>query len=177
MKKLLILSPLLALFSCTSSRVEQATVKSLDLNQYQGEWHEIGRLPNRFEKDLIAAKATYSLRTTGDLRVENNGKKANGKTTNIIGTATQPDPSDPGKLKVRFNPFPANLFAGDYWILAVTPDYRQALIGSPKQNFLWFLSKDATDQKNNFEDLIKKADALGYPTAEVYWNPARVGAE
>ncbi|GHC43906.1 lipocalin family protein [Roseibacillus persicicus] len=177
MKSLLIL-PLLAiatiLTSCGGSGIEQPTVVRLEPAKYAGEWHEVGRLPNRFEKDLVAAKATYALQKDGSLKVTNDGLKADGEKTSIEGAATVPDPKQPGRLKVRFDPFPASLFAGDYWVLALTDDYRKALVGSPNQNFLWVLSKNAKDTKDDFAPFLKIAADLGYATGDIYWNPKRM---
>lgn len=52
---------------------EQPGSKSpLDLNRYVGRWHEIARLPNRFEKKCAGSvTATYNLRTDGKIEVVN----------------------------------------------------------------------------------------------------------
>lgn len=161
------------LASC-GGRVEQATIAKINTAQYAGKWHEIGRLPNRFERDLVAATATYTARPDGSLTVRNDGLKSTGKRSGIQGVATQPDANDPGKLKVRFNPFPANLFAGDYWILKLNAGNTRALVGSPNQKYLWFLSKDESSQREDFADYLQTAETLGYETAEVFWNPKRL---
>jgi len=173
----ILLLPLLALtvfLTSCGTRVEQPTVIRLDSSKYAGEWHEIGRLPNRFEKDVVAAKATYEVKKTAGLSVKNEGLKSNGEKTQILGEATQPDPKQPGRLKVRFNTFPANLFAGDYWVLALSQDYTRAMIGSPNQKYLWFLSKRKGSQKKNFADFLKTAEKLGYDSSQVIWNPKRI---
>ena len=76
---------------------------------YAGEWHEIARLPNTFERGLVAARATYSINPDGSLKVVNEGLKENGKITSIEGSARFTNPQEPGRLKVRFNRFPASL--------------------------------------------------------------------
>ncbi len=43
--------------SCSTSSNPPATIATLDKTRYAGEWHEIARLLNPFEKDLVAAKA------------------------------------------------------------------------------------------------------------------------
>ena len=173
MKPLLLLCTIFFLHSCGKD-IEQPTVTQLDSKQYAGLWHEIGRLPNRFEKDVVAATATYGVNSDGSFSVKNNGLKSNGERTEIEGAATQPDSKEPGKLKVRFDRFPANLFAGDYWIISLSQDYTRAMVGSPDQKFLWFLSKSASSKKGDFTDFLKTADDLGYQTSEVFWNPKRL---
>ncbi len=79
--------------------------------------HEIGRLPNTSKKDSSAAKANYGLNPDGTISVRNDGLKETGETTSMKGTAKPDDSGEPGRLLVRFDRFPANLFAGDYWIM------------------------------------------------------------
>jgi len=48
------------------------------------------------------------------------------------------------KLKVRFAPSILSflLFVwGDYWIIALAPDYSYAVIGEPARKYLWVLSR------------------------------------
>lgn len=170
------LTLLLVLFyvSCSSSTPTPPTVTKLDKSRYAGEWHEIARLPNQFEKDLVAAKATYGVNPDGTISVRNDGLKSDGETTSIEGTAKPAEAGDPGKLLVRFDRFPANLFAGDYWILDVNENYTRALVGSPDKKFLWLLSKNPADKRENFTTQISKASTLGYDTEKLYFNPKRI---
>lgn len=168
---------LTAILTSCSPRVMQPTVTKLDPVKYSGKWHEIGRLPNRFENNVVAAKASYSrqkLDPKNTLSLLNEGLKKNGKRTSITGKVTQPDPIRPGKLKVRFDEFPANLFAGDYWVLGLSQDYTRALVGSPNRKYLWFLSKREKSTKANFKDFLKTAEKLGYDTKSIEWNPKRL---
>jgi len=87
------------LVSCSQSPPPLETVQDLDLNRYDGEWHEIARLPNRFEQGLVAAKATYGVGLNGPLSIRNEGLKANGQMSTITGSANV---VGKGKLKVRF---------------------------------------------------------------------------
>jgi lipocalin len=92
----------------------------------------------------------------------------------IEGIARFANLQEPGKLKVRFNRFPANLFEGDYWILDLNPDYTRALVGSPNRKFLWLLSKNPNDQKLDFKEFIQKANELNFQTEPLYFNPKRI---
>ena len=121
MKLLVFLIAPLFLASCSKSLPPIQTVQNFDLNRYDGEWHELARLPNRFERDLIAAKATYGVGLEGPVRILNEGLKSNGEPTRITGSAKL---VGDGKLEVRFDPFPANLFPGDYWVLWIDEELR-----------------------------------------------------
>ena len=172
MRLLVLLSILTGLLaSCSSSHPPLQTVQNFQLERYDGEWHEIARLPNRFERGLIAAKATYGVGLDSPVSVRNRGLKENGETTEIEGSATVV--SD-GKLKVRFKPFPANLFAGDYWILWVNRPYTQAIVGTPSRKFLWLLSKDSTVTAADFTEPLQLMKAQGFQIEQLIENPKRL---
>lgn len=160
--------------SCSPQAPAPQTVSKLDKDRYAGEWHEIARLPNTFEKGLVAATATYGVNRDGTISVRNDGLKEGGETTSIEGTAKPVKDGEPGKLEVRFDRFPANLFAGDYWILDVDSGYRRALVGSPDRKFLWLLSKNPSAKRSDFDRQIEKAEELGYDTSELFFNPKRI---
>jgi len=160
--------------SCASPQANQLTVRKFDTAKYSGEWHEIARLPNPFQKNLVAAKAIYKANPNGTISVRNEGLKDDGTRTSIAGTARQPEPGDTGKLLVRFDKFPANLFEGDYWILETNSSYTRALVGSPDKRFLWLLSKNPSDGRKEFPAQIQKAHELGYATSGLYFNPKRI---
>lgn len=100
--------------------------------------------------------------------------KKDGETTSITGTAKNAGEGEPGQLLVRFDRFPANLVAGDYWVLDVNENYTRALVGSPDKKFLWLLSKNSGDSRGDFSRQISKARTLGYATDSLYFNPQRV---
>ncbi|MEP2775283.1 MAG: lipocalin family protein [Luteolibacter sp.] len=160
--------------SCAPKPLDPPTVATLEKSRYAGQWHEIARLPNPFEKDIVAATATYGINPDGTFSVRNDGLKKDGTRTSITGTAKPADSSAPGKLLVRFDEFPANFFAGDYWILDVNPSYTRALVGSPDRKFLWFLSKNPADRQSDFKEQFIKATSLGYETGKVIFNPKRL---
>lgn len=132
---------LLLLISCssTSDQIPLETVNTLDLNRYLGSWYEIARYPHRFEKNLVAAKADYSLRDDGRIQVVNSALKQtlDGKPTQVKAIAWRNDENIPGALKVRF----FGLFTSDYLVFALDEDYQWALVGSNDRDFLWFLSR------------------------------------
>ncbi|MFT6861874.1 MAG: apolipoprotein D and lipocalin family protein [Akkermansiaceae bacterium] len=173
--KLLALAAFTALLvSCSQSHPPLETVRDLDLNRYDGEWHEVARLPNRFEQGLVAAKATYGVGLDGPLSIRNEGLKANGQMSTITGSANV---VGKGKLKVRFDPFPANLFAGDYWVLWINTSYTNAIVGSPDRKLLWLLSKDPQMLTEDFTEPLELMKAQGFAIEELIENPQRLEPE
>ena len=148
------------LFACRS-HPSQPTVKTLNLKKYMGTWYEIARFDHSFERGLAGVTATYSLREDGKIKVINEGYKGglNGKKSQAVGKAKQPNPDDPGKLKVSFFAF----FYADYWVLDLdTKHYTYAMIGSPSKKYLWILSRSPQLDPAIDQALRTKAAELGY---------------
>ena len=166
--------------ACSSHPVVKkplATVKNFESRKYAGQWHEIARLPNFFERDVVAARATYRVLPDGKISVFNEGLKANGRETSIRGAATPVGwtPDGEAKLKVRFHRFPASLFAGNYWILDLDDAHTKAIVGGPNRQFLWLLAKDPKTTPADFADGIARMKELGFAMESLIINPKRLG--
>ena len=62
------------------------TVDHVDLERYAGLWHEIAKIPNRFQKKCArATTAEYTLRDDGRITVLNRCVKADGETDSAEG--------------------------------------------------------------------------------------------
>jgi lipocalin/uncharacterized protein YbjT (DUF2867 family) len=116
----------------------------VDLNRYAGDWFEIARFPNRFQRQCVGdVRATYARRPDGRLDVVNRCRTAEGE-TEARGVARIADDRTFAKLKVRFAPAWLSwlpMVWADYWIIAVAPDYSWAVVGDPGGNYLWILAR------------------------------------
>lgn len=152
-------------WGCAAPKAPLPVVPSLDLQRYLGTWYEIARLPNSFESGLTCVTAHYALKPNGDIEVTNAGHKEDAKATvkTATGTAWQPNISEPSKLKVQFF-WP---FSGNYWIIALDPEYRFAMIGEPSRDYLWILSRTKILPKSTLEALLAQAYDQGFDTSRV----------
>ncbi|MDP4219861.1 MAG: lipocalin family protein [Bacteroidota bacterium] len=155
----------ISFWGCTSTKGDLAVVKSVDIQKYCGRWYEIMRLPNSFESGLICVTANYSIKENGDIKVVNSGHKINEVSTikTATGTAWVPNADEPTKLKVRFF-WP---FSGNYWIIALDPDYKFAMIGDPSRDYLWILARDKTLSEETIAGLLAQAKGQGFDVAKV----------
>ena len=142
--------------------IDNSTVSVFDVRRFMGKWYEIARYDHRFEKGMTHVAATYSLQENGSIKVKNEGYK-NGKHKEVEGRAKQPNPADPGKLKVSFFLW----FYSDYYVLDIDPDYRYVLIGSSSDKYLWIMSRDKTLSKEKQAELLDKLRVRGYDTEKL----------
>lgn len=148
------------------SKMERPIVKNVDLNRYIGTWYEIARFDHTFERNLVGVTATYTLLKNGKIQVLNQGylNTLDGKHKKAKGIAKRVDPKVGGHLKVSFfRPFYA-----DYFIMALDEQtYEWALVGSKSMNYLWILSRKPQLDPVVVNNLIKKAQDLGYDTGKL----------
>ncbi len=153
------LAALLALAGCaTTSQPPLPTVASVDLNRYLGTWHQVALIPNRFQSMCVAeTQAAYALEDDV-IRVTNRCRTASGEFESANGIATIVEGSNNAKLRVSF----FRPFYGDYWVLALDPDYRWVLVGEPGRRYGWVLARTPTLDKAVLDKLLDRAAELGY---------------
>src|SRR5512147_2865180 len=81
------------------------TVDRVDLDRYLGEWVEIARFPNRFQRTCAGdVRATYVRRADGRIDVINRCRTTDRSVIEARGVARVVDARTSAKLKVRFAP-------------------------------------------------------------------------
>lgn len=137
--------------------------EDVDLDRYLGLWYEVERLPSFFQRGCTGTTATYARGPDGGLRVVNRCFR-DGGWDEIAGRARRADEEgSAARLEVQFF-WP---FWGDYWILAVDPDYRWALVGTPDRDYLWLLSREPGLDADVRERLVERARTLGYDVSRL----------
>jgi apolipoprotein D and lipocalin family protein len=146
-------------------RSDLATIPSLDLPRYLGEWYEIAKFPNRFQRKCTGfTKATYTALPDGRVRVENRCRLADGSTDVAIGVARQVGAANSPRLKVRFAPALLSFIPmvwGDYWIIDLDKDYGLAAVSEPGRDYLWILSRTPTVSKPAYDALVARLSGQG----------------
>ena len=162
---------LVALSACTTSNetnlAPMSVVDKVDVARYLGTWHQVAWIPNSFQGDCVSnTKATYTL-DGADLRVQNQCIDAKGKTSEAIGVAKIVEGSNNAKLRVSF----FRPFYGNYWVLALDPDYKWVLVGEPKRKFGWVLARDTKLEPATLNQILDRAVGLGYNRADFKLSP------
>ena len=147
-------------------------VAEVDLERYEGTWHEIARLPNRFQRKCVGeVSATYTLVKDTELKVVNRCRLADGSFSEAEGLARLADPDGPpSKLEVRFAPrwlswLPA--VWGDYWILSLADDYAYVVVGTPDRDYLWILARQPVMDASTYDELVGAMGERGFPVDEL----------
>ena len=164
MKRIFLLAFVVSLFGAcdATDKVDNSTVKSVDLNRYLGSWYEIAKFDHAFEREIDYAMAKYSLRDDGKIDVLNTGIR-DGRARDAKGVAKLTN--TPGLFRVSF----FGPFFGDYRIMMLDSNYQYALIGGSNENFLWILSRTPELDDATKSLILSEADRRGYKTNRLIW--------
>ncbi len=142
-------------------------VEGFAADRYLGKWYEIARLNHRFEKDLEAVTAEYSLLSEGKIRVINRGySKEKGNWKEIAGHAKSVSDVSVGHLKVSFfGPFYASyiIFGLDH------RNYQYAFVSGYNTNYLWLLSREPKVSDFVRGEFIEAARMAGFSVKDLIW--------
>jgi len=155
----------LGLAGCLGVPQGAEPVRGFELDRYLGKWYEIARLDHPFERGLSNVTAQYSLREDGGVRVVNRGfKTADGEWEEADGKAYFVDDPSVGMLKVSF----FGPFYGAYNVIALDKqDYLWSLVVGPDTDYLWILSREPRLDKDIFDELVARANTLGFDTGQL----------
>ena len=146
------------------------TVEKVDLDRYLGDWYELARFPNRFQRSCLGdVRARYTLRADRRLDVLNQCRTA-GSGIEARGVARIVDARSSAKLKVRFAPAALSFLPfvwGDYWILGLADDYSWAVVGSPDRTYLWILARVPALADDGFAAAAAVARENGFDVARL----------
>jgi apolipoprotein D and lipocalin family protein len=151
--------------------VKVVTVPAVDLQRYVGQWYEIARFPNSFQKKCVAnVTAEYRARDDGDIDVINRCKIEGNVLDQAEGLAKVMPGSNNAKLQVRFAPSWLSwlpLVWGDYWIIDLDADYSVVTVGTPSRDYLWVLSRTPTLSVAQYEAAVNNATKQGFDTSRL----------
>jgi apolipoprotein D and lipocalin family protein len=142
------------------------TVDTVDLDRYIGDWFEIARFANRFQRTCVGdVQARYARRYDRHIDVINRCRTADGGLIEAHGIARVVDPRTSAKLKVRFAPAMLSFLPwvwGDYWIVGLASDFSWAVVGSPDRKYLWILARTPSLNTARFASAVADAQANGF---------------
>jgi apolipoprotein D and lipocalin family protein len=151
--------------------------EGVDLQRYAGKWYEIARFPNKFQNKCSAdVVAQYTVRPDGRIDVINQCRDAGGRVTGTRGIARKGRAGNNAALQVRFAPAILSFLPsvwGDYWILAVGPDYTWSVVGTPSREFLWILSRTPTMSQASYAQAIEIVKGNNFDAGRLVRTPQK----
>ncbi len=143
------------------------TVSSVDLNRYAGLWHEIARIPNRFQAGCsCCVTARYNPLPDGGFEVINRCRAADGSWKEARGVARVAGDGSGAKLEVSFvRLLGIRLFWGDYWIIGLGDDYEYAVVGTPDRKYGWVLAREPALDDVRLAETRRILERNGYDPA------------
>lgn len=150
--------------ACTRVPEGVEPVQNFQLQRYLGHWYEIARLDHAFERGLTLVTADYSLNPDGSVAVVNTGYSKGRDAWQLArGRAEFVGPRNVGHLKVSF----LGPFYSSYIVIALTDDYKYAMVSGYDKSYLWILSRTPILPQDVLEQFLQKARALGYPVEQL----------
>ena len=171
---------LFAIMSPSTARaMDVKAVDSLDLAKYLGTWHEIASIPQFFQRKCSRdTRASYSAGEEGLIRIDNTCTRNDGARERASGRARQADAGSTSKLEVTFLEALGEYrfwVAADYWVIALDPNYRWAVVGHPSRRYGWVLARDPLLPPVALAEIIGRIKAQGYDACEFYITPQTGG--
>ena len=143
-----VLLGLLAVGCASDSSPKLNTVSDFQVKRYLGEWHQVAAIPAWFQAACAAnTMANYDLSDDGLMEVVNACETSEGSLQQAEARARFLETPSEGKLEVTFVRLLGSWFwpaAGDYWVIALDPDYQWSVVGEPSREFAWILARSRT---------------------------------
>ena len=154
------------------------TVSQVDLNRYMGQWYELATIPMFFERRCTGnVTANYKMLPNGQVEVLNSCEVKDGRRITSTGRAKVMDSQTHAKLKVTFLNFFGWRFlaGGDYWIIALDPNYQYAVVGHPTRRYLWILSRTPSLPDATLSAISAQLVKQGYEPCELFTTAQKNG--
>ncbi len=158
----------LFLSGCTGLPNGVQPVSDFSLERYLGQWYEIARTDNKFERGLNQVTATYQRQGDGDggISVLNKGFNANEQSwKQANGKAYFVSNEEIGHLKVSF----WGPFYSSYVIFELDQDYQYAFVSGYNRDYLWLLARTPDISEEIKQRFIQQAQQLGIEPNQLIW--------
>jgi apolipoprotein D and lipocalin family protein len=142
------------------------TVPAVDIDRYAGLWYEIAAIPMWFQRNCLGdTTAHYAPNPDGTIAVLNRCRTRDGA-DEARGVARIVDTRSNARLEVSFFSILGwRPVWGDYWIVALAPDYSWAVVGGPKRRYGWILARTPALESATLTAIRERLATLGYDPA------------
>ena len=159
-RKILPLALAAAVLGACSSTEPLATVDSVDLERFMGDWYVIANIPTFLEKEVYNGVETYALDDDGSIATTFTFRKGgfNGDEKVYTPRGFVTDTETNAVWGMRFVwPVKAN-----YRIVYLEPDYSITIIGRNKRDYVWLMARTPSIPEAKYEELVTLIADMGY---------------
>lgn len=143
------------LVACTSNeqkKPDQELAEYVDLNRFMGTWYVHGYTPTILDGDAYDATESYELGEDGKIRTtyrfRKGSHKGKWKTMKPVGWVY--DKATNAEWRMKF----FGVFTAPYYILYVSEDYSETVIGHPDRDMAWIMTRSPTLSDRDYERLL-----------------------
>ncbi|MDQ8197325.1 lipocalin family protein [Pelagicoccus enzymogenes] len=143
----------------------QTLAEYVDLDRFMGTWYVHGYTPTPLDKNAYNATETYELEEDGKIQTTYRFQKGgfDGKWKTMTPRGWVHDTQTNAEWRMRF----FGLFTSPYYILYVSPDYKETVIGHPDKDLAWIMTRSANLGDRDYERLLLELAKRDYEMAKV----------
>ena len=141
------------------------TVDKVDLDRYGGVWFVIASYPEDKQVGCKGMQAVYT-RTEDGFDLHDQCRK-DGELDTLNGTLSVVDERTNAKLRGRFY----LVFTVDYWIIDLDPAYKWVVVGEPKREHVWIMSRGLFMDAATLDGIKARLKTQGYDPAKLVMMP------
>lgn len=160
------------------SPTQLSQVDHLDLDGYQGTWHQVAVIPQLFNLQCQRdTTATYTLLDPQLVGVKNRCTTFTGRRSGVDGAARVTDPATGASLRVAFDNIPFQNIDGptNYRVTWMSENKDVAIIGSPNRSNGYVLSRSRALSGDSWATVKKIITDRGWNTCQFVTTPVTGG--
>jgi len=159
---------LVAVTGC-ATRAPMATVDTVDLKRFTGDWYVIANIPTFIERDAYNAIESYALDDQGNVPTtftfNKGGFDGPLKTYRPKGFIKNTDTNALWGMQFIW-PIKA-----DYRIVYLSEDYQRTIIGRKARDYVWIMARKPKISEDALKEMVDKVKDLGYDVSKLRMVP------
>jgi len=156
---------------CGASLPPLKTVDRVDIPRFMGDWYVIANIPTWIEEGAHNAVESYRLDTDGTIATTFTFRKGgfDGPVKRYEPRGFILDTTSNATWGMRFVwPFKA-----EYLIIYLDAEYRQAVIGRSKRDYVWIMARGPEMPEAEYQRIVDWLTTIGYDTRRLQRIPQR----
>ncbi len=154
--------------ACSESEEEapnQSLAVYVDVDRFMGAWYVHGYTPTPLDKNAYNATEAYELREDGKIQTTYRFQKGgfDGKWKTMKPRGWVYDTETNAEWRMRF----FGIFTAPYYILYVSPDYKETVIGHPDKDLAWVMTRSPRLDDRDYERLLFELARRDYDMEKV----------